>query len=336
MGTEVLGTLVGRWYVTLFGIAFAVLAVRHLGWRRTAIYTVVAIAVGGIAENGAVHTGIPYTRYAFDDGLRGDELFLGDVPLMVTLSYTFMAYFAFGAARLVVSGPYRSRSAMPVLEYATAVLLGVWIIWVIDPISRLGAHFFLGELFRYEGPGFWFGLPLGSQVGFVITQGLLIGLLTWLARDEPASDVDRLITHPRLGALGGLVGQVLFMTVTAFVVARITDDPSVAKTADALAGSTFIIGLPVVLLTAVHWRSLGLARAGSGVGQQADGLELDVLVEPLGSVLPPDAAGLEAPEGGAEVGGVVVDAGGAGAHPAGDGEAPFRVGGPHRAGQAEL
>jgi Carotenoid biosynthesis protein len=145
MGAEIVGTLVGRWYVTLFGIAYVVLAVRHLGWRRTAVYTAVALAVGALAENGSVHAGIPYTRYSFDADLRGDELFLGDVPLMVTLSYTFMAYFAFGAARLVVAGPYRSRSAMPVLEYVTAVVLGVWLIWVIDPISRLGAHFFLGE-----------------------------------------------------------------------------------------------------------------------------------------------------------------------------------------------
>jgi uncharacterized membrane protein len=295
MGEEVVGTLAGRWYVTAFGVAFAVLAVRHLGWRRTGLYTLVAVAVGGIAENGAVHTGFPYTRYSFDEGLRGDELFLGDVPLMVTLSYTFMAYFAFGAARLVVAGPHRTRSAMPVLEYLTAVLLGVWIIWVIDPISRLGAHFFLGDLFRYEGPGFWFGLPLGSQLGFALTQGVLIGLLTWLARDEPASDVDRLLDHPRLGALGGLVGQLLFMTVTAFVVARTVDDPVAAATADALAGSTFIIGLPAVLLTAVHWRSLALARS-SAVGQQADGLELDELVEPLRPVLPPEPAGLEPAE----------------------------------------
>ena len=196
MGTEVLGTLVGRWYVTLFGIAFAVLAVRHLGWRRTAIYTAVAIAVGGIAENAAVHTGFPYTRYAFDDGLRGDEVFLGDVPLMVTLSYTFMAYFAFGAARLVVGGPYRSRSPMPVLEYATAVLLCVWIIWVIDPVSRLGEHFFLGELFRYDGPGFWFGLPLGSQLGFAATAAILLATLFTMARAEPPRPVDGILHHP--------------------------------------------------------------------------------------------------------------------------------------------
>ena len=256
---EVIGTIVGRWYVTLFGITFAVLAVRHMGWRRTALYSAAALVVGGIAENAAVRWGVPYTRYAFNEDLRGEELFLGDVPLMVTLSYSFMAYFSFGAARAVVGGPRRTRSDLPVLEYLVAVVFGVWVIWVIDPISRLGAHFFLGELFRYDGPGFWFGLPLGSQVGFVLTQGLLIGLLTWLMRDEPTATVDRPIAHPRLGALGGLIGQLLFMTVTAFVLGRTTDDAGVRAAADALAGSTFVIGIPTALMVAVHWRSLAVA-----------------------------------------------------------------------------
>lgn len=263
MGQEIIGTLVGRWYVTVFGVAFVVLAVRHLGWRRTAIYTAVALVVGVVAENGSVRYGVPYTRYSFNADLRGNELFVGDVPLMVTLSYTFMAYFAFAAARLVVAGPRRTRSPMPVLEYLVAVVLGVWIIWVIDPVSRLGAHFFLGELFRYDGPGFWFGLPLGSQLGFTLTVGILVGVLTWLARDEPGEPVDRLLHHPRLGGLCGLVGQLLFMTATAFVVARTSSDPAVVQVADALAGSTFVIGIPVAVLVAVHWRSLLLAeRAG--------------------------------------------------------------------------
>lgn len=266
MAEEIIGTVVGRWYVTAFGITFLVLASRHLGWARTGVYAAVAITVGVIAENSAVHLGIPYTRYAFNEGLRGEEIFVGDVPLMVSLSYTFMSYFAFATARLVVAGPYRTRSAMPVLEYVVAVVLAVWMIWVVDPVSRLGAHFFLGELFRYEGPGFWFGLPLGSQLGFTLTAAILVGALTWLMRDEPARDVPRLRDHPRLGALGGYLGQILFMATTAFVVARLTDDPEVAATADALAGSAVIIGLPAVLLTAVHWRTLTLSRRASATG----------------------------------------------------------------------
>lgn len=267
MAREVFGTLVGRWYVTLFGLAFATLAVRHLGWRRTLAYAVAAVAVGVAAENAAVHTGFPYTRYAFNDELRGKELFVGDVPLMVSLSYTFMAYFAFAAARLVVAGPRRTRAAMPVLEYVVAVVLAVWALWIVDPVSRLGTHFFLGELFRYEGPGFWFGLPLASQAGFALTSGVLVGLLTWLGRDEPARPVPRLRDHPRLGALIAYLGQVLFMAASAFGVARAGGDPAVVRQADALAGATFVIGVPAALFVVVHWRSLAQAAASDALGQ---------------------------------------------------------------------
>jgi len=255
---EIVGTVAGRWYVTAFGVAFVVLARRHLGWRNLAIYSLAALTVGVVAENGSVRFGIPYTRYSFNPDLRGEELFVGDVPLMVSLSYTFMSYFAFAAARLVVGGPRRTRSRLPVLEYLIAVMLAVWALWLIDPVSRLGAHFFLGKLFRYDGPGFWFGLPLGSQLGFALTSCVLVGILTWLMRDEPVEAVETLAGHPRLGALGGYLGQVLFMTGTAFVVARTNPGTALARTADALAGSTLVIGLPAVLLTAVHWRSLTL------------------------------------------------------------------------------
>ena len=268
MINEVMGTLVDRWYVTLFGIAFVFLASRHIGWKRTGIYTVAALVVGIISENGAVRWGIPYTRYSFNEELRGNELYAGNVPLMVSLSYTFMSYFAFAAARLVVGGPYRTRSSMPVLEYLTAVMLGVWAIWLVDPVSRLGAHFFLGELFQYDGPGFWFGIPIGSQLGFTLTVGILVGILTWLMRDEKDEPVQRLSTNPNLGALLSYFGQIIFMAVTAFVVARLNSDPEVVKVADALAGSAVIIGLPAVLMTAVHWRTLTLAHrsAAASVG----------------------------------------------------------------------
>ena len=100
------GTVGGRWYVTLFGLAFLWCAVRQLGWRRTAVYGLIAVSIGALAENGSVHLGFPYTRYTFNPALRGDELFIGDVPLMVPLSYTFMAYFAFSSGRLLASGPW--------------------------------------------------------------------------------------------------------------------------------------------------------------------------------------------------------------------------------------
>nr|MDQ3294597.1 carotenoid biosynthesis protein [Actinomycetota bacterium] len=222
---EVVGTLVGRWYVTVFGIVFLVCATRQLGWRRTLAYLAVAVTVGGLAENGSVHLGIPYTRYSFNEALRGEELFLGDVPLMVPMSYAFMAYFAFAGGRLLASGPFRTRALRPWHEWLVALMLGVWAIWILDPMSRLGQHFYLGELFEYAGPGFWFGLPTGSQVGFTLTVGALLAMLFWLDRDAPDVAVDGIRDHPHLIALLTYHGQVFHLAGVGFWLGRRADLP---------------------------------------------------------------------------------------------------------------
>lgn len=242
---EVWGTIGGRWYVTIFGITFVWCAVRQLGWRRTLIYTVIAVGVGGLAENGSVHFGLPYTRYAFNDSLRGKELFLGDVPLMVPLSYTFMAYFAFASGRLLASGPLRTRAVRPWHEWLLALMLAVWALWILDPVSRLGDQFYLGELFRYAGPGFWFGLPLGSQLGFAATAGILLAVLFRLDRAAPNLPVAGLRHHPHLPALLTYHGQVFHMAVIAFWVG-----------ADTIGGGAILIWVPAACITAVYWSSL--------------------------------------------------------------------------------
>ena len=245
------GTVVGRWYVTLFGIVFVWCAVRNLGWRRTALYTLIALTVGGLAENGSVHLGIPYTRYAFNSDLRGDELFLGDVPLMVPLSYTFMAYFAFSSGRLLASRPWRTRASRPWHEWLLALILAVWALWILDPVSRLGHRFYLGDLFRYDGPGFWFGLPLGSQLGFTVTAAVLLGTLFAMARAEPPRPAGGLVHHPRLPALITYNAQVAHLAIVALVIGGVP--------ADTIGGSYFLMVIPAAAVTAVLWSNL---RAG--------------------------------------------------------------------------
>ena len=243
-----LGTLVGRWYVTLFGLTFLWRASRQLGWRRTGIYTAIALTVGLLAENGSVHWGIPYTGYSFNENLRDDELWVFDVPLMVPLSYTFMAYFAYAGGRLVASGPWRTRALRPWHELLVAWMLGVWAIWVLDPVSRLGDRFYLGELFAYDGPGFWFGLPLGSQVGFALTAGVLILALHRLDGDAPDEPVERPLGHPHLVALITYHAQVFHLAAVAFYL-----------DADTLGGAAVLMWVPAAVVTAVHWSSVRAA-----------------------------------------------------------------------------
>jgi putative membrane protein len=260
---EVAGTLFGRWYVTIFGAVFAWCALRHLGWRKTLVYVVVAVGVGALAENGSVHLGFPYTRYAFNSDLRGDEVFIGDVPLMVPLSYTFMAYFAFASGRLLASGPWRTRAARPWQEWLLALVLTVWALWILDPVSRLGDEFYLGELFEYEGPGFWFGLPLGSQLGFAATAAVLLALLFVLSRDEPDRAVAGLRRHPHLPALLTYHGQVVHLAIVAFIIGGVP--------ADTIGGSFFLMWIPVAAMTAVHWSHLRAARTHAPPAQAVPG-----------------------------------------------------------------
>ena len=247
------GTVAGRWYVTLFGLAFLWCAVRHMGWRRTLVYTGLAVGVGALAENGSVHIGFPYTHYRFDEALRGDELFVGDVPLMVPLSYTFMGYFAFAAGRLLASGPWRTRAPRPWTELLMAMVLAVWALWILDPVSRMGDRFYLGRLFRYEGPGFWFGLPLGSQVGFTLTAAVLLGILAVLCRGDRDRSVEGLRRHPHLAALATYHGQVFHLAVVALVIGEHT-----------VGGAAFLMWVPVAAMAAVHWSSMRPPDAGPG------------------------------------------------------------------------
>src|SRR5207248_2597581 len=129
---EISGTIFHRWYVTIFGLAFLFFAVRHLGWRKTLVYGVLAFGVGALAENGSTHVGFPYTTYSFNPALRGKEVWVGDVPLFVPLSYTFMGYFAFAAGRLLASGPWRTRARYWWQEFLLAWVLAVWALWVVD------------------------------------------------------------------------------------------------------------------------------------------------------------------------------------------------------------
>jgi hypothetical protein len=246
----VIGTIVGRWYVTAFGLAFLYYGWRLLGARSLVIYSVLSVAVAGLAENASVQWGIPYTHYAFNDSLRSQELWLVDVPLMVPLSYSFVMFFAFAAARLVASGPWRTVPSSRAAAYALAVVFATWATWTLDPVSQRGAAWYLGDLFHYAHPGFWFGLPLLSQVGWLCVSALLCGSLAYLTRDEENRGVPSLMQHPLFPCLITFVVATLHVSVVALVIGEAT-----------LGGAGLIIWLPAAAVIAVLWPQLRPADA---------------------------------------------------------------------------
>jgi uncharacterized membrane protein len=261
------GTFLGRWYVVLFGAAFVVLGRRVLGWKRLGIYAGTAFAVAAVSENASVVWGVPYTKYTFNPALRGEELWLGDVPLAVPLSYTFVMYFAFSAARAVVAGPWRTAPPHKVGAYGLGVVFATWSTWTLDPVSQRGAHWYLGELFEYAGDGFWFGLPLGSQAGWLCVSALLCGVLAFLTRrDEPVPVRPR--ANPLLACAGVFLVQVLHVSIVAVAIGEHT-----------LGAAGLLIWLPVAGVVALLWPQLKppqppAGNAGDVVGMtrgEADG-----------------------------------------------------------------
>ena len=253
------GTVIHRWYVTVLGLVFLWRAVAHMGWRRTLVYAVLAVGIGALAENGSVHFGVPYTGYSFNPALRGNEIFVGDVPLMVPLSYTFMGYFAFAAGRMLASGPWRTRGRRVWHEYLLGLVLAVWALWIMDPVARLGPRWFLGPVFKYHGPGFWFGLPLGSQAGFALTAAVLLGILTYMARDDADRPIGRWIDHPHLVAFTTYHAQLLWLAIVAVVLG-----------ADEIGGSLLLMWVPAAAITAVTWSNMPARRASGELGPRVD------------------------------------------------------------------
>jgi uncharacterized membrane protein len=258
----VAGTFLGRWYVTLFGLAYLVYGTRLLGARRLAVYSAIAFAIAAASENASVLWGVPYTLYSFNPELRGRELFLGKVPLAVPLSYTFVMFFSFSAARYVAAGPWRTAPASGGAAYVLAVVFATWSTWTLDPVSQRGAEWYLGDLFHYAGSGFWFGLPLLSQVGWCVVSATLCAVLARVTPAQTPQPVARAAEHPLLPCFIAFVVQNLHLAVVALFIGEAT-----------LGGAGFIIWIPVFAVAAVLWVEMR-AAARSRPSVEVDRLPL--------------------------------------------------------------
>jgi putative membrane protein len=176
----VLGTLLLRPYVFAFLGAFLAAGAVDLGWRRTLLFGAWVWPMAWLAEVSSTRTGVPFGLYHYTGHTRGQELFVADVPLMDSLSFTFLAYAAFCVARVGLAGRGASRVTLALGAGLAMTLLDV----VIDPIAVQGERWFLGDLFAYAEPGAYFGVPVSNFVGWLVVGTLGVG--GYLAMAGPA------------------------------------------------------------------------------------------------------------------------------------------------------
>jgi uncharacterized membrane protein len=171
------GTLTLRPYVFAFLALFLLAGSADLGWRRTLGFAGCLWPVAWLAEFSSTRTGVPFGLYHYTGLTRGRELYIANVPLMDSLSFTFLAYASFCLARVALAGRGTRR-------WGTAAMTGVFMMAldiVIDPLAVRGDRWFLGPLFTYAEPGIYFGVPLSNFAGWVVVGAVGVGLYLSLA-----------------------------------------------------------------------------------------------------------------------------------------------------------
>jgi putative membrane protein len=173
----VLGTLVLRPYVFAFLACFLMSGALDLGWRRTLVFAAWVWPLAWASEFASTRVGVPFGLYHYTGMTRGHELYIANVPLMDSLSFTFLAYAAFCLARGALGrlGPWPTALTGGVLM----MLLDV----VIDPIAVRGDRWFLGRIFYYQEEGLYFGVPLSNFAGWAFVGMAGIAGYLWLVRD---------------------------------------------------------------------------------------------------------------------------------------------------------
>jgi putative membrane protein len=172
-----LGTVTLRPYVFAFLALFLLAGSADLGWRRALGFAGCLWPVAWLAEFSSTRTGVPFGLYHYTGLTRGRELYIANVPLMDSLSFTFLAYASFCLARVVLAGRGTQRWVTAVVTGMLMMALDV----VIDPLAVRGDRWFLGYLFTYAEPGIYFGVPLSNFVGWVVVGAVGVGLYLSLA-----------------------------------------------------------------------------------------------------------------------------------------------------------
>ncbi len=153
----------------------------QLGLKRIITLTLLAYLIAFTSEYSSTRNGIPYGLYIYTGETHGKELYISNVPFMDSLSYSFLAYFSYSMALLLVSPLKRNGWKFELIDppwYSIGVLfLSASLMMlqdvVIDPVALRGSQWFLGQIFYYPDGGMYFGVPLSNFMGWFVV-GLAI------------------------------------------------------------------------------------------------------------------------------------------------------------------
>jgi putative membrane protein len=241
-----------RPYVFAFLVVYLVAAVTHLGWRKTAWFTVAAYLISFASEFCSINTGFPYGWYYYLDVTKDRELWIAGVPFFDSLSYVFLTYCSYSTALLIIAPVKVWRWDLLTLETLamrrslSVLLLGsllqVYLDIIIDPVALQGRRWFLGQIYGYREAGAHFGVPLSNYAGWWLVSILLV--LTLQLIDRWSGATGKMAGGSRSFPFRSLLGPVLYLSVLVFnlVMTIVIGEQLMAVT------GLFIVILPIVMV----------------------------------------------------------------------------------------
>jgi uncharacterized membrane protein len=245
------GTLTLRPYVFIFLIVFLVAGFANMGKQRTLIFLMITWIIAFLSEFSSTRNGFPFGLYHYTGLTQGKELFLFNVPFFDSLSFTFLLYASFnislltlapirvekGNVRIVDSFGLRQSKSILFLTMFYMLMIDV----VIDPVALRGDRWFLGRIYWYEYPGYYFGVPLSNAGGWAFVG--FVSLWIYQKVEKKLYDAGKII-NPQWFPFQTLMGSGLYVGILLFMysICWYIGDKSL------LIASIFVFLMPVIFL----------------------------------------------------------------------------------------
>ena len=185
-----LGTIWLRPYVFIFLLSYLIIAILHMGVKRSLLFTLLSFAIAFVAEYSSTRNGLPFGYYTYIETTRGQELWISNVPFMDTISFSFLSYISYTLSLFLWCPLKKSGWDIRLVEsnaikyswrvILTGAVLMMMLDVVIDPVSFLGDRLVSADKFiltRSKGSILIFRSPISAA-------GLSLGLPFFLALRE--------------------------------------------------------------------------------------------------------------------------------------------------------
>jgi len=190
-------TFLLRPYVFIFLVSFLIIGRLLIGWRRTLVFLLAGWITAFFCEFSSTRVGVPFGFYYYTGSTVGQELYISNVPFMDSLSFTFLLFASYCLALVFllpsVAAPTRRRLELVLdpnvrTSWASLLLTATFLTLidvVIDPVALRGDRWFLGQIYGYQDPGLYFGIPLLNFAGWAVVGLTALSAYYYIDRRLP-------------------------------------------------------------------------------------------------------------------------------------------------------